>query len=82
MEHKLTDTNILFLDIETVPQKQDFNELDSVEKALWLKKAKSIETTFPIPSSINVRASMLNLERSFASALLESYVNMDRPTSL
>ncbi len=42
MEHKLTDTNILFLDIETVPQKQDFNELDSVEKALWLKKAKSI----------------------------------------
>ncbi len=31
---------ILFLDIETVPQNESFNELDETDKSLWLEKSK------------------------------------------
>ena len=31
--------NILFLDIETVPEKQDFNELDEEKQQLWEQKS-------------------------------------------
>ena len=37
---KLNLENILFLDIETVPEVQDFNELDSEKKDLWDVKSK------------------------------------------
>ena len=37
---KLNLENILFLDIETVPEVQDFNELDSEKKDLWEQKSK------------------------------------------
>jgi DNA polymerase elongation subunit (family B) len=32
--------NILFLDIETVPEKESFNELDDEKKELWAQKSK------------------------------------------
>lgn len=35
-------TNILFLDIETVPAKEDFDELSQRWKNLWLKKVRHI----------------------------------------
>ncbi|MFW5707557.1 MAG: 3'-5' exonuclease [Bacteroidota bacterium] len=34
--------NILFLDVETVPQVKDFNELDPALQDLWVKKAMRI----------------------------------------
>ena len=40
MISKLNLENILFLDIETVPEVQDFNELDSEKKDLWEQKSK------------------------------------------
>ncbi len=42
MAHKAIDTNILFFDIETVPQKETFDQPNPSEKNLWLKKAKTI----------------------------------------
>lgn len=40
MLHKLHLENILFIDIETVPQKTDFAELDEVTKDLWDAKSQ------------------------------------------
>lgn len=40
MISKLNLENILFLDIETVPEKQYFNDLDDTTKALWEDKSK------------------------------------------
>lgn len=40
MLQKLNLENILFLDIESVPQKANFNELDDEYKALWEQKSK------------------------------------------
>jgi len=40
MIKKINLENILFLDIETVPEVQDFNELDSEKKDLWEQKSK------------------------------------------
>ncbi len=41
MIHKIPIENILFLDIETVPQIDSWNNLDSVTQYLWDKKTKS-----------------------------------------
>lgn len=40
MLHKLNLEHILFLDIETVPQRVSFNELDDEFKSLWEQKSK------------------------------------------
>ncbi len=40
MLHKLNLENILFLDIETVPEFRDFSELDDDKKILWEEKSK------------------------------------------
>ena len=40
MFDKIPLENILFLDIETVPQKKDFNEVDDTLKELWEKKSQ------------------------------------------
>ncbi|XLS29391.1 3'-5' exonuclease [Flavobacteriaceae bacterium M23B6Z8] len=40
MINKVNLENILFLDIETVPQHMDFAELDDVHKELWETKSK------------------------------------------
>ena len=40
MISKLNLENILFLDIETVPEVQDFNELDNIKQELWELKSK------------------------------------------
>lgn len=40
MISKLNLENILFLDIETVPEVRDFDELDNVKKELWEQKSK------------------------------------------
>jgi len=37
---KLNLENILFLDIETVPEQKDFNDLDEEKKALWEAKSQ------------------------------------------
>lgn len=39
--------NVLFLDIETVPQVPDFNELDDQFKYLWEKKAEQLKRNNP-----------------------------------
>ena len=40
MISKLNLENILFLDIETVPEVKDFSELDSAKQELWEQKSK------------------------------------------
>lgn len=40
MLHKLNLENVLFLDIETVPEFRDFSELDAEKKILWEEKSK------------------------------------------
>ena len=40
MISKLNPENILFLDIETVPEVKDFSELDSAKQELWEQKSK------------------------------------------
>ena len=41
MIHKLPIENVLFLDIETVPQIDAWNNLDSTTQYLWDKKTKN-----------------------------------------
>jgi len=40
MIEKIHLNNILFLDIETVPEEENFNALDSDMKALWEQKTQ------------------------------------------
>ena len=40
MLKKINLENILFLDIETVPEAKDFNELTPQKQALWAKKSQ------------------------------------------
>lgn len=40
MLQRINLENILFLDIETVPEKESFNQLDDEKKALWDQKSK------------------------------------------
>jgi hypothetical protein len=40
MKKKINLNNILFLDIETVPEVEDYNELDSRMKDLWRHKTQ------------------------------------------
>lgn len=40
MLQKLSLEHILFLDIETVPEREDFDELDEEKKELWEQKSK------------------------------------------
>ena len=40
MLHKIPLDNILFLDIETVPETPDFNDLDPVKQELWAHKSR------------------------------------------
>lgn len=48
--------NILFLDIETVPQFEDYNQLPDAFKQLWDKKAKKISSNDETPEAIYQRA--------------------------
>jgi DNA polymerase elongation subunit (family B) len=48
--------DILFLDIETVPQFEDYNQLPDAFKQLWDKKAKKISTNDETPETIYQRA--------------------------
>jgi len=40
MLQKINLENILFLDIETVPEKESFQELDDAKKELWEQKSR------------------------------------------
>jgi len=40
MLYRLDITNILFLDIETVPERSDFQELSAEKKVLWAQKSQ------------------------------------------
>ncbi|HCX98920.1 MAG TPA: 3'-5' exonuclease [Bacteroidales bacterium] len=48
--------DILFLDIETVPQFEDYNQLPDAFKQLWDKKAKKISTNDETPEEVYQRA--------------------------
>lgn len=48
--------NILFLDIETVPQQENYHSLDSRWKKLWDKKAKQIAQNEESPEALYPRA--------------------------
>ena len=39
MLHKINLEHILFLDIETVPEEENFNKLDETKKELWEHKS-------------------------------------------
>ncbi|MBD3661489.1 MAG: 3'-5' exonuclease, partial [Arenibacter algicola] len=39
MLHKINLEHILFLDIETVPEEENFNKLDDTKKELWEHKS-------------------------------------------
>ncbi|KAB1063702.1 3'-5' exonuclease [Salibacter halophilus] len=49
-------TNILFLDIETVPQEKTFDSLSDSAKALWTKKANRLKTDEETPDELYDRA--------------------------
>ena len=38
MIHKIQLNSILFLDIETVPERRDFDDLSEIEQELWTKR--------------------------------------------
>ena len=40
MLNKINLENVLFLDIETVPEAQDFDDLTTEKQALWAKKSQ------------------------------------------
>ena len=40
MLNKINLENVLFLDIETVPEAQDFDDLTTEKQALWAKKSE------------------------------------------
>ena len=40
MISKLNLENILFLDIETVPETENFSDLDTIKQGLWDAKSK------------------------------------------
>ena len=40
MLHKINLQNILFLDIETVPQNENYQQLSASEQELWEEKTK------------------------------------------
>ena len=40
MLHRIALENILFLDIETVPENEDFDQLSDVKKELWAQKSQ------------------------------------------
>jgi hypothetical protein len=62
MIEKIRLDNILFLDIETVPEAADFNELDA-EKDLWEHKPNTSEkTNILLKSSMTERGFGLNWE--------------------
>ncbi len=48
--------NILFLDIETVPQNTEFSELDDISKKLWEKKSRHIAQEDETPEATYKRA--------------------------
>jgi len=47
---------VVFLDIETVPQKQSFEELEAVEQQFWTKKASQISKKEETPAELYQRA--------------------------
>jgi len=49
--------NVLFLDIETVPQFPDFNDLDDKFKYLWEKKAEQLKRNKPDTTADNLYSS-------------------------
>jgi uncharacterized protein YprB with RNaseH-like and TPR domain len=54
----LDPENILFLDIETVSEKNNFGALDPDWQALWEKKAKSLTKAEETPDSLYERAAI------------------------
>jgi hypothetical protein len=64
MRKKINLNNILFLDIETVPEVEDYNELDSEMKDLWDIKPNTNEKN-TLPKTFTVEQEYgLNLETS------------------
>lgn len=56
MLNNLNVDDILFIDIETVPQQPDFNELDEEFQKLWDKKSAFFRTEEQDPSEVYERA--------------------------
>jgi len=52
--------HILFIDIETVPQYQNFDELPEVFKDLWAKKSKRFQTDSLGPAEVYNRAGIFS----------------------
>jgi uncharacterized protein YprB with RNaseH-like and TPR domain len=52
----LKHTDLLFIDIETVPKYANFSEVPDVEKQLWTKKSRFIMQTTDTPETIYQRA--------------------------
>lgn len=53
--HSLLE-KVLFLDIETVPQKPNFDSLDDIEQQFWTKKAKQLSKKEESPAELYQRA--------------------------
>lgn len=56
MIHKLHLENILFLDIETVPEVYDYEQLDDTKKVLWADKTKYLRKEEFTPEAFYERA--------------------------
>lgn len=56
MLQKIDLAKILFLDIETVPEEKDFNELSSYRKELWAQKSAYQRGTDHTPETFYERA--------------------------
>jgi hypothetical protein len=56
MIDSIKNEDILFLDIETVPQYKDYSEMPAAQKVFWDKKAKKIGSEDQTPEEIFQRA--------------------------
>lgn len=57
MMYQLNLSRVLFLDIETVPQSPDYDQLEGKSKSLWDKKSGQLKTeAMPTPASVYGRA--------------------------
>jgi len=75
--------NILFLDIETIPQKKTFDELSEPFKKLWSKKSKFIAATEnTLPEEVYDRAGIYAEFGKIISIALGYFVSNNKTQSL
>ena len=82
MLHKLNLENVLFLDIETVPEFRDFSEMDDEKKILWEEKSNINERTNLLQRNFMREPEYgVNLERSSVFLLDILALEMELETS-